>query len=243
MDKKYILSLDQGTSSSRAVLFNKQQEVVGIESQEFETIYPAPGLVEQNPEVIWETQINVALRLLEKLDINPTEIASIGITNQRETSIVWDKNTGKPIYNAIVWQDTRTSDYCELLKKKDVEDEIYNKTGLRLDSYFSATKINWILNNIDGAKEKANNNELLFGTVDTWLLWKLTAGKNHYTDTSNASRTLLFDIEKLKWSKSLLELFEIPSSLLPEVLNSSDNFGNTSKSIFGCEIPISSMMF
>jgi len=242
MDKKFILSLDQGTSSSRAVLFNKQQEVVGIESQEFETIYPSPGLVEQNPEVIWETQINVALKLLNRLDINPDEIASIGITNQRETTIIWDKNTGEPIYNAIVWQDTRTSDYCELLKQNEIEDDIFIKTGLRLDSYFSATKINWILKNVNGAKEKAKNNELLFGTVDTWLLWKLTNGKAHYTDVSNASRTLVYDIEKLEWSNSLLELFEIPTSLLPKVLNSSDEFGITDKSIFGCEIPIASMI-
>ncbi len=242
MDKKYILTLDQGTSSSRAVLYNKAFEQIGIESLEFESIFPSPGLVEQDPEVLWESQYKVIINLLNKLNIKAEEIVSIGITNQRETTIIWDKKTGKAIYNAIVWQDTRTAEYCNHLKQEGVADDIFKKTGLILDPYFSATKINWILNNVEGANHKAQNNELLFGTVDTWLLWKLTAGKLHYTDYSNASRTMLFDIENLEWSNELLELFDVPASILPTVVNTSERYGNTDKSIFGCDIPVSAMV-
>jgi len=239
MEKKYVLAIDQGTSSSRAILFNKNLEILGVEQEEFTQIYPKPGWVEQNPDEIWESQYNVCVQLQKKLKISASEIAAIGITNQRETSVIWDKNTGKPIYNAIVWQDKRTSDFCNQLKNRGLSKKLQEKTGLVIDSYFSATKIHWILNNVDGAKVKAQNGELLFGTIDTWLVWKLTEGKSHITDYSNASRTLLYNINSLEWDPDLLKIFEVPEIILPEVKSSSENYCNTSEAFFdGTQIPI-----
>ncbi len=238
MDKKYILSLDQGTSSSRSLLFNQKTEIISWEQTEFNQYYPKAGWVEHDPFEIWESQINTAKNLLENNKINPKEIAAIGIANQRETTIIWDKITGEPIYRAIVWQDKRTADLCKDLKKKGWSDYIKENTGLVIDSYFSATKIHWILNIIPGAKEKAEKGELLAGTIDTWLVWKLSSGKLHITDLSNASRTMLFNIRTLEWDKKLLALFDIPACILPDVKMSSEVYGYTDKSIFGEEIPI-----
>lgn len=239
MSKKYVLSLDQGTSSSRSILFDKNLNVVGAEQSEFEQFYPKAGWVEHDPLEIWNTQITTAKQLLDAAKINSSEIAAIGIANQRETVVVWDKKTGDPIYHAIVWQDKRTADFCEVIKGKDWGEYIKENTGLIIDSYFSATKIHWILNVVPGAKEKAQNGELLVGTIDTWLVWKLSGGKLHVTDYSNASRTMLFNIKTLEWDKNLLELFEIPECILPEVKMSSEIYGVTDKDIFGSEISIS----
>lgn len=236
--KKYVLALDQGTSSSRTLIFDKDLNIVGSEQQEFNQFYPHAGWVEHNPEEIWKTQIETAKNLINKLKINPDEIASIGIANQRETIIVWDKKTGIPIYNALVWQDNRTADICKDLKEKGWSDYIKKNTGLVIDSYFSATKIQWILQHVEGAKEKAKNGELLAGTIDTWLVWKLSNGRMHITDYSNASRTMLFNIRDLKWDKKLLDLFEIPEKMLPEVRMSSEIYGNSDAIVFGKEIPI-----
>ncbi|NPA67641.1 MAG: glycerol kinase GlpK [Chlorobi bacterium] len=238
MKKKYILALDQGTSSSRAIIFDKEQNIVGIEQQEFKQFYPEAGRVEHNPHEIWESQYLTAKTLITRLKINPEEIAGIGITNQRETTIIWDKNTGEPVYNAIVWQDKRTSALCEDLKKQGLEDYIKDNTGLLPDSYFSGTKINWILENVEGARSKAEQGDLLFGTIDTWLIWKLSGGKLHITDYSNASRTLIYNIKTLRWDKKMLEVLNIPEIILPEVRNSSEIYGTTAKELFGCEIPI-----
>lgn len=236
---KYILSLDQGTSSSRAVLFNSDLKIVGIKQKEYRQIYPKPGWVEHDPETIWQSQYDVILDLFKGCKIPPSEIAAIGITNQRETTIVWDKNTGKPVYNAIVWQDKRTSDFCSKLKSDGYGDLIRKSTGLVIDSYFSATKVNWILNNIPTAREKAEKGNLLFGTVDSWLIWKLTGGKTHITDYSNASRTLFFNIRSLKWDEDLLNIFDVPVSMMPEVKPSSGVVAKTSGKLFnGAEIPV-----
>jgi glycerol kinase len=242
MKKSYILALDQGTTSSRAILYNKQMQIVGIENEELTLYYPQPGYVEQKPDDLFVSQVNCAKKLLEKLNISSEEIDSIGITNQRETTVVWDKQTGKPIYNALVWQDSRTSDYCSKLKEAGHEKLVRSKTGLVIDSYFSASKINWIINNVSGAKEKAKQGDLLFGTVDTWLLWNLSGGKKYATDYSNASRTLFFNIENHCWDDELLNLFEIKGIKLPEVFDSSYDFGKTNKEIFGVEIPINSLI-
>ncbi len=238
MIKKYILALDQGTSSSRAIIFDTNQKIVGVEQQEFRQFYPKPGWVEHNPHEIWESQYLTAKTLITRLQINPQEIAGIGITNQRETTVIWDKNTGEPVYNAIVWQDKRTSVLCENLKKQGLESYVKENTGLLLDSYFSGTKINWILENVKGARNKAENGDLLFGTIDTWLIWKLSGGKLHITDYSNASRTLIYNIKNLLWDKKMLEILNIPKKILPKVRNSSGKFGTTTKELFGCEIPI-----
>lgn len=239
MEKQYILALDQGTSSSRAILFDKNLQIIGIEQTEFGQIYPKPGWVEHNPEEIWESQYKVCTQLLKNLNIDANAIAAIGITNQRETTVVWDKTTGQPVYNAIVWQDKRTSDFCNHLKNNGLTDVVRMKTGLVIDSYFSATKINWILHNVDGALDKAKAGKLLFGTIDTWLMWKLTGGKTHVTDYSNASRTMLYNINTLKWDNELLEIFNVPSSVLPEVKSSSEEYAKTDKSLFdGHEILI-----
>jgi len=238
MNKKYILALDQGTSSSRAIIFDKEQNIVGTEQQEFKQFYPEAGRVEHNPHEIWESQYLTAKTLITRLKINPEEIAGIGITNQRETTIIWDKNTGEPIYNAVVWQDKRTSALCEDLKKQGLENYVKENTGLLLDSYFSGTKINWILENVEGARNKAEKGDLLFGTIDTWLIWKLSGGKLHITDYSNASRTLIYNIKTLQWDKKMLNVLEIPEIMLPEVRNSSEIYGTTAKELFGCEIPI-----
>lgn len=236
MDKEYIISLDQGTTSSRAVIFDNKSRAIEIVQKEFKQIYPQPGWVEHDPMDIYASQYSVMIEAIAKSGINPEFISAIGITNQRETTIVWDKISGKPIYNAIVWQCRRTADIVEQIKKDKLEEYIKETTGLVLDAYFSATKIKWILDNVEGAREKANKGELLFGTVDTWLIWKLTGGKVFATDYTNASRTMLYNIKDLKWDKKLCEYFDIPMSMLPEVKNSSDDFGYVS--IFNRQIPI-----
>lgn len=225
MKKQYIIALDQGTTSSRAVLFNKTGEIVAIEQQEFKQIFPNSGWVEHDPNEILLSQKVVFEALLKNNNVSPTEIDSIGITNQRETTVIWDKNTGQPIYNAIVWQDKRTSSICDELKSKGYEEHFSNSTGLLIDSYFSGTKIKWILDNVKGARELVDNDSLLFGTIDTWLIWNLTKGKVHATDYSNASRTLLFNINTLQWDQKSLDILTIPTKILPSVKNSSDDFG------------------
>ena len=222
---KYIISLDQGTTSSRAIIFDKEQNIYGIAQKEFTQIYPKQGWVEHNPMEIWATQYGVLQEVIAKSNISQEDIAAIGITNQRETTIVWDKNTGEPIYNAIVWQCRRTAKYCDKLKEEGYADYIKENTGLVIDAYFSATKIKWILDNVQGAREKAENGDLLFGTVDTWLVWKLTNGAVHVTDYTNASRTMLFNIKELKWDENILKKLDIPYSMLPKVTNSSEIYG------------------
>lgn len=236
--ESFILSLDQGTTSSRAIIFNKNGNVVSIAQKEFQQHYPSPGWVEHDPLEIWSTQLGVATEAVSKAGLSPSQIAGIGISNQRETTIVWDRNTGKPIFNAIVWQDRRTAAYCDQLKKDGYEDRIRQKTGLLIDSYFSATKIRWILDNVEGAKDKAERGELAFGTVDSWLIWKLTNGEKHITDVSNASRTMIYNIHDLSWDQELLDLLGIPSSMLPEVKSSSEIYGETAGNIFSVRIPI-----
>ena len=236
---KYILALDSGTTSNRAILFDHSGRIINSSQREFEQIFPEPGQVEHNPEEIWSTQKFVVRDVLEKQNITTEDIAAIGITNQRETTLVWDRETGKPVYNAIVWQDRRTAGYCDRLKKKGVDKLIKEKTGLIIDAYFSGSKINWILDNVPGARDKAENGKLAFGTVDTWLIWRLTHGKVHVTDVTNASRTMLFNIHNLMWDQELLKIFDIPASMLPEPKQSSEVYGNTVKEHFGGEIPIS----
>jgi len=237
--KRYILSLDAGTTSNRAILFNHSGEIVATAQQEFEQIYPHSGWVEHNPETIWQTQLKVAREVIQKTGISPSEIAGIGITNQRETTIIWNRETGKPVYNAIVWQDRRTAGFCDELKAKGLEKMVAEKTGLVIDAYFSGTKIKWILDNVPEVRELANAGKLAFGTVDTWLAWKLTGGKLHITDVSNASRTLIYNIHTLQWDEELLGILDIPNSIQPEVKASSEIYGVTSKDIFGVEIPVS----
>ncbi|MEE1073924.1 MAG: glycerol kinase GlpK [Acutalibacteraceae bacterium] len=235
--KKYVLALDEGTTSARAILFDKDGTPLSVSQHEFTQIYPKEGYVEHDPLELYSAQYSALTEAIAKIGAEPQEIAAVGITNQRETTIVWDKNTGKPIYNAIVWQCRRTADICEQLKADGFEAYIKETTGLPVDAYFSATKIKWILDNIDGAKEKALNGELLFGTVDTWLIWKLSGGKIHVTDYTNASRTMLFDIHKLCWDKKLLEVLDIPENMLPEVKSSSEIYGEIN--ILGESIPVS----
>ncbi|MCT6869054.1 glycerol kinase GlpK [Apibacter sp.] len=239
MKEKFILALDQGTTSSRAILFNHGGEIVSVAQKDYTQYFPKPGLVEHNPEEIWSSQMSVAAEAIAKKGISGLDIAAIGITNQRETTIVWDRETSETIYNAIVWQDRRTSKYCDELKEQGLTDMIREKTGLILDAYFSGTKLKWILDNVPGAREKAEQGKLCFGTVDTWLVWKLTRGKMHVTDVSNASRTLLFNIHTLEWDEDLLKLFNIPKSMLPEVKQSSEVYGETSTTLFSTKIPIS----
>ena len=236
--KKYIMSFDQGTTSSRCIIFDCDGTIKSMVQREFEQIFPSDGWVEHNPMTIWSAQIGVATEALLKIGATWDEIYGIGITNQRETTIIWDRNTGTPIYNAIVWQCRRTADYCAELSKKGYEKTIKEKTGLILDPYFSATKIKWILDNVDGAREKAKRGELCFGTVDSWLIWNLTGGSTHATDYSNATRTMLYNIKELKWDKELLELFDIPESILPEVKPSASLFGYTDTSILGARVAI-----
>lgn len=237
--KKYIMSLDQGTTSSRAILFDVNGNSVAVAQKEFTQIYPKPGWVEHDAMEIWGTQSGVAREVLETNGIRPEEIAAIGITNQRETTVVWDKNTGKPVYNAIVWQCRRTAGICDELKAKGLAESISDKTGLVVDAYFSGTKVKWILDNVEGAREKAENGELLFGNIDTWLIWNLTRGKVHVTDYSNASRTMLYNIKELKWDEEILKELNIPTSMLPEVKPSSCVYGVTDAQTFGgAEIPI-----
>lgn len=235
---QYILSLDQGTTSSRAIVFDKQGNILGKAQQEFPQIYPHAGWVEHDPHDIYGSQVGVIVEALIRANVSAADIAAIGITNQRETTFVWDKVSGKPVYNAIVWQCRRTAAYCEELKEKGLSDMIYDKTGLVLDAYFSATKIKWILDNVEGARERANRGELLFGTVDTYLMWQLSRGKIFATDYTNASRTMLFNIHTLEWDKDLLELFDIPECMLPEVHPSGYNYGMTDETFIGREIPI-----
>ncbi|MGN1029420.1 MAG: glycerol kinase GlpK, partial [Bacilli bacterium] len=223
--KKYIISLDQGTTSSRAIIFDREQNIIDISQKEFTQIYPKEGWVEHDPLEIWATQYGVLQEVIAKANISQDEVAAIGITNQRETTIVWDKNTGVPIYNAIVWQCRRTAEICDSLKAKGLEGYIKENTGLVVDAYFSGTKIKWILDNVEGAREKAERGELLFGTVDTWLVWKLTNGKVHVTDYTNASRTMLYNIKDLRWDDKILEELNIPKAMLPEVKNSSEVYG------------------
>lgn len=239
MVKKYVLALDQGTTSSRAILFDRYGAIVNISQHEFKQNYPNPGWVEHDAEEIWETQLNSALEAIKNID--PSEIACIGITNQRETTVLWDKNTGKPVYNAIVWQSRQTSQICDELKKEGLEPYIKENTGLVIDAYFSGTKIKWILDNVPGVREKAQNGEILFGTIDTWLVWNLTGGNVHITDYSNASRTMIFNIKELHWDEKILNALNIPSDVLPEVKQSSELYANTLKNILGVEIPISGM--
>ena len=239
MQKKYILALDQGTTSSRAILFDSQGNSIATAQKEFTQLFPQPGWVEHNPNEIWQTQIEVAREVVAKANIHAAEIAAIGITNQRETAVVWDKETGNPIYNAIVWQDKRTAALCDELKRRGLSDYVKENTGLVIDAYFSGTKINWILNNVEGARQKAHENRLCFGTVDTWLMWKLTKGKVHATDYSNASRTLLYNIKDLKWDEKLLHELDVPEKMLPEVKPSSGIFGYTDEEVFfDMKIPI-----
>jgi len=233
---KYILSIDQGTTSTRAMLFDQNFQIKGKSQIEFKQFFPKDGCVEHDPEEIMNTIYHTVNDVLEKAKITSKEILSIGITNQRETVVMWDKKTGKPVYNAIVWQDRRTAGYCNKLKDQGLSEKIQKITGLIIDSYFSATKIKWLLENINGARERADKGELLFGTIDSWIIWNLTEGKNHVTDATNASRTMIFDIKKNTWSSQLLKLFEIPEHILPEVKNCADDFGITSK--FGGEIKI-----
>lgn len=236
--EKYILALDQGTTSSRAMLFNKKGEIVSVAQKEFRQIYPEPGWVEHDAQEIWSTQAGVAAEAVASAGVNGKAIDGIGITNQRETTVVWERKSGKPIYNAIVWQDRRTSDYCDQLKKEGHADMIQKKTGLVIDSYFSGTKVKWILDNVEGAREKAEKGELAFGTIDSWLIWNLTQGELHITDVTNASRTLLFNIKKMEWDDELLDLMDIPKSLLPEVRQSSEKYGETKTTLFASKIPI-----
>jgi glycerol kinase len=234
---KYILSIDQGTTSSRAIIFNHNGEIVAIAQREFTQIYPKAGWVEHDPMEIWSTQLAVVTEVIVKAGLTVSDIDSIGITNQRETTVVWDKETGQPIHNAIVWQDRRTSAYCDEIKAKGLAPKIQEKTGLIIDSYFSATKARWILENVAGAREKAEAGKLAFGTIDTWLIWKLTAGEKHVTDVTNASRTMLYNIHTLSWDEELLELFSIPKSMLPEVKSSSEVYGETAGKILAAKVP------
>lgn len=237
--KKYILTLDQGTTSSRAIIFDKEGNIVAKAQKEFEQIYPKPGWIEHNPMDIWATQIGVAGEVLERTEIKIEDIDSIGITNQRETTILWDKNTGRPVYNAIVWQCRRTANICDELKDRGLEAYVKESTGLIIDAYFSATKIKWILDNVAGLRERAENGDILFGTVDTWLIYNLTRGKVHITDYTNASRTMLFNINTLVWDEKILEELDIPKSMLPEVRNSSEIYAYAEESLFtGHKIPI-----
>lgn len=234
---RFILSLDQGTTSSRAILFDQKGNVKSVAQREFQQHFPEPGFVEHDPSEIWSSQLAVAVECITKAGLDASKIAAIGITNQRETTVVWDRRTGEPIYNAIVWQDRRTAAYCDSIKAEWSE-KIQAKTGLIVDAYFSATKVRWILENVPGAREKANNGQLAFGTIDSWLVWNLTEGKKHITDVSNASRTLIYNINDMSWDEELLELFGIPASMLPTVCSSSEVYGNTSSKIFAAEIPI-----
>ncbi len=238
MDKRYVMALDAGTTSNRCILFNYKGEIVSMAQKEFTQIFLEPGWVEHDASEIWSTQLGVCVEAMSKIGATANDIAAIGITNQRETTIVWDKNTGVPVYNAIVWQCRRTSKKCDELKK-DYSDMIRNKTGLIIDAYFSGTKIKWILDNVEGAREKADKGELLFGTVETWLIWKLTGGKVHITDYTNASRTMLFNINTLQWDEDILRILDIPMSMLPDVKNSSEIYGYSMSSLLGGEIPIS----
>ncbi len=239
MEKKFILALDQGTTSSRAIVFDHNGQIKSVAQKEFPQYFPQPGWVEHNPNEIWSSQASVIAEAISAIDINGLDIAGIGITNQRETTIVWDIDTEEPIYNAIVWQDRRTAEYCDKLKAQGLTDKIHEKTGLIVDAYFSGTKIKWILDNVPGARKRAEMGKLRFGNVDAWLVWRLTRGEVHVTDVTNASRTMLFNIHDLKWDEDLLKLLDIPLSMMPEVKSSSEIYGHTKTTIFAHEVPIS----
>lgn len=236
---KYILALDQGTTSSRALVFDRNGNIRSTAQKEFPQIFPKPGWVEHDPHAIWSSQASVVAEAITAFDINGLDIAGIGITNQRETTIVWDKQTEEPVYNAIVWQDRRTAEYCDKLREEGKVEMIRDKTGLILDAYFSATKVKWILDNVPGARRRAEEGNLLFGTVDTWLVWRLTRGEVHVTDVTNASRTMLFNIHTLEWDQELLDLFGIPRSMMPEVKSCSEVYGYTKTTLFAHKVPIS----
>jgi glycerol kinase len=238
MEKTYMLSLDQGTTSSRAILFDRLGAIIGISQKEFTQIYPKPGWVEHDAEEIWESQLEVLKAVLLENHVKPEQIAGIGITNQRETAVVWDKTNGKPIYNAIVWQSRQTADICNELKDKGFDSIVREKTGLLIDAYFSGTKVKWILDHVEGARAKAEAGQLLFGTMDTWLIWKLTGGEVHITDYSNASRTLMFNIYTLAWDSELLDMLTVPANMLPVVRQSSEIYGHTISAFFEVNIPI-----
>ena len=235
---KYVLAIDQGTTSSRTILFDHDGAIRSVAQKEFTQIFPKPGWVEHNPQEIWASQATTMTEALTNVNAKGSDIVAIGITNQRETTIVWDAETGQPVYNAIVWQDRRTADYCDELRAKGLTDMIRSKTGLILDPYFSGTKVRWILENVPGAREKAEEGKLRFGTVDTWLVWNLTGGRHHVTDVSNASRTLLFNIHTLEWDEDMLKLLGVPRSMLPEVKSSSEIYGYTHARIFSFDVPI-----
>ena len=235
---KYLVAIDQGTTSSRSIVFDKQGNMIQAAQKEFTQIFPKPGWVEHDPMEIWSSQLGVLTEAKARAGISAADIAAIGITNQRETTVVWEKDTGKPVYNAIVWQCRRTADYCETLKAKGFDKEVREKTGLVVDAYFSGTKVRWILENVPGARARAEKGELLFGNVDTWLVWNMTKGKVHVTDYSNASRTMLYNIHKLEWDKDILKEMNIPIQMLPEVKPSSCKYGNTDAGVFGGEVPI-----
>jgi len=238
MTKKYVMALDAGTTSNRSIIFDQDSNIIAVAQKEFTQIFPKAGWVEHDADEIWSTQVEVMKQVLKESGIAPADIAAIGITNQRETAVVWDKITGRPVYNAIVWQSRQTMDICNDLKTKGLEAEFKQKTGLVVDAYFSGTKVKWILDNVEGARAKAEKGELLFGTIDTWLIWKLTAGKVHVTDYSNASRTLMYNIRELQWDAKLLEYLTVPASMLPEVKSSSEVYGKTDVAIFGAAVPI-----
>ena len=235
---RHILALDQGTTSSRAIVFSDAGEIVSVAQQEYEQIFPKPGWVEHNPNDIWNSQLSVAREALEKADLKASDISAIGITNQRETVVFWNRETGEPIHNAIVWQDRRTAEYCSSLEEAGHAEKIANITGLIIDAYFSGSKIRWLLENVDGARELADEGKLAFGTIDTWLVWNLTGGKKHITDATNAARTMLCDINKVEWSDEMLDLLEVPRSILPEIRGSSEVYGETVEDLFGSAIPI-----
>lgn len=239
MTKKYVMALDAGTTSNRAIIFDQDSNIIAVAQKEFTQIFPKAGWVEHDADEIWSTQIEVMKQVVQQAGINAADISAIGITNQRETTVVWEKATGRPVYHAIVWQSRQTMDICNSLKARGLEAEFKQKTGLVVDAYFSGTKVNWILDNVEGARAKAENGELLFGTIDTWLIWKLTAGKVHVTDYSNASRTLMYNIRELKWDEKLLEYLTVPASMMPEVKSSSEVYGQTDVAIFGAAVPIS----
>lgn len=234
----YILSIDQGTTSSRAILFDENFNPAFVSQTEFKQYFPSSGLVEHDAEEIWDTVVSVCRDVIEKSGGDTSKIAAIGITNQRETSVIWDRKTSKPIHKAIVWQDRRTADKCTTLKNDGLEDMVNDKTGLLLDPYFSATKVAWMLDNVDGARARAENGDLAFGTIDTFLLWRFSGGKAHKTDATNAARTMLFNIRDMAWDKDLLEILDVPETLLPEVTDCAHDFGMTTSELFGTEIPV-----
>ena len=238
MAKQYVMALDAGTTSNRAIIFGRNSKIVGVSQKEFTQYFPEPGWVEHDAEEIWSTMVTVMKEALEQSGLVASDIAAIGITNQRETAVVWDKKTGRPVYNAIVWQSRQTAPIAEALKAKGLVEEVKDKTGLLIDAYFSGTKIKWILDKVEGARKRAENGELIFGTIDTWLIWKLTGGKAHVTDYSNASRTMLFNINTLQWDDEILKILDIPKCMLPEPKPSSCIYGETDPSYLGGPIPI-----